>query len=179
MTPQPTSPPKKKIRIGWYSFSCCEDSTIIFTELLNDHWQEWKELFDFRDARVLRKQRQDGDLDIAFVEGAIASEKQAAELKAIRARTKKLVAIGACAIVGMPSGQRNTFTDEQNKEIQFLIDRFKALPKVLKVSDVVKVDAQVPGCPMNPKLFLQAVDALVKEFSRDSAGSRRIAGTTT
>lgn len=155
---------KKKIRIGWYSFSCCEDSTIVFTELLNDHWKEWKEIFDFRDVRVLRKQRDADELDIAFIEGAIASESQANELKAIRKKSKVLVAIGACAVVGMPSGQRNTFTPEQQKEIQFLIDRFHALPKVLKVSDVVKVDAQVPGCPMDPKLFLRAADRLVKQF---------------
>ena len=43
----------KKLRVGWFSFSCCEDSTIIFTELLNDHWQEWKDKIEFVDALVL------------------------------------------------------------------------------------------------------------------------------
>ncbi len=156
--------PKRKIRVGWFSFSCCEDSTIVFTELMNDHWQEWKGLFDFRHAHVLKQKNIMDEMDIAFVEGAIASDAHIAKLKTIRSKAKKLVAIGACAVIGMPSGQRNSFTPEQNKEIQFLIDRFKALPKVLKVSDVVKVDAQVPGCPMDPKLFLAAVDSLVKEF---------------
>lgn len=164
MTAPKKTSPKQKIRIGWFSFSCCEDSTIVMTELMNDHWQEWKELFDFRHARVLKKNNVLDELDIAFVEGAIASPEHEQKLKEIRAKSKKLVAIGACAAIGMPSGQRNTFTDEQKTEIQFLIDRFGALPKVLKVSDVVKVDAVVPGCPMDPKLFMQAVEALVKEF---------------
>ncbi len=159
-----TTPVKQKIRIGWFSFSCCEDSTIVMTELMNDHWQEWKELFDFRHARVLKKNNVLDELDIAFVEGAIASPEHETKLKEIRAKSKKVVAIGACAVIGMPSGQRNTFDDQQKAEIQHLIDRFQALPKVLKVSDVVKVDAAVPGCPMDPKLFLQAVDTLVKEF---------------
>lgn len=162
MTPPPIE--KKKIRIGWFSFSCCEDSTIVMTELMNDHWQEWKKLFDFRHANVLKKNNIMGEFDIAFVEGALASDAHIEKLKTIRKNAKKLVAIGACAIVGMPSGQRNLFTEQQRQEIQFLTDRFKALPKVLKVSDVVKVDAQVPGCPMDPKLFLKAVDMLVKEF---------------
>lgn len=156
--------PQKKIRIGWFSFSCCEDSTIVMTELLNDHWQEWKELFDFRHARVLKKNNVLDELDIAFVEGAIASEAQERELKEIRAKSKKLIAIGACAVVGMPSAQRNTFTPEQRAEIQFLLDRFHALPKVLKVSDVVKVDDQVPGCPMDPNIFLTKVNALVAQL---------------
>jgi sulfhydrogenase subunit delta len=160
-----TTGAKQKIRIGWFTFSCCEDSTVVFTELMNDHWQEWKELFDFRHARVLQKHNILDELDIAFVEGAIATPAHEAMLKEIRQKAKKLVAIGACAVVGLPSAQRNTFTDGQKAEIQFLIDRFKALPKVMKVSDVVKVDDQVPGCPMDPKIFMTKVEALVKEFT--------------
>lgn len=164
---------KKKIRIGWFTFSCCEDSTIVMTELLNDHWKEWKELFDFRHAAVLKKHNILDQLDIAFVEGAIASEEHAEKLKEIRQKSTKLVAIGACAVVGMPSGQRNTFTEGQKQEIQFLIDRFHALPKVQKISDVVTVDAQVPGCPMDPNTFLTAVDTLIKEFRREGAHAHR------
>lgn len=169
----PTIDHKKKIRIGWFTFSCCEDSTIVMTELLNDHWQEWKELFDFRHAHVLKKHNILDQLDIAFVEGAIASEEHAEKLKEIRQKSTKLVAIGACAVVGMPSGQRNTFTEGQKQEIQFLIDRFHALPKVQKVSDVVTVDAQVPGCPMDPNTFLATVDALVKNLVQKENDAHR------
>lgn len=153
-----------KIRIGWFTFSCCEDSTIVFTELLNDHWQEWKQLFDFRHVRVLKSKNVFDEFDIAFVEGAIASDEQREELKRIRAASKKLVAIGACAVVGLPSAQRNTFTEAQKQEIQFLIDRFHALPNVQKLSDIVTVDAAVPGCPMDTKIFLEKVTELVREF---------------
>lgn len=139
------------------------------TELMNDHWQEWKEMFDFRHAHILKKHNVLDELDIAFVEGAIASDAQIEKLKEIRQKSKKLVAIGACAVIGLPSAQRNSFTAQQRQEIQFLIDRFKALPKVLKLSDVVTVDAQVPGCPMDPKAFLQAVERLVKEFQEAPA----------
>ena len=77
-----------------------------------------------------------------------------------------MVAVGACAVIGMPAGQRNYFNEEQKKEIEFLIARFNALPKVLKVADVVKVDAEVPGCPMEPKVFLEAVMKLVGELGK-------------
>lgn len=155
----------RKIKIGWFSFSCCEDNTIIMTEVMNDHWQEWKELFDFRHARVLKSKNILDELDIAFIEGAIASEDHAAKLREIREKSKKLVAVGACAVIGMPSGQRNFFSEKQKQEIDFLIARFSALSKVLKVADVVKVDAEIPGCPMEPSAFLSAVNALVKEVS--------------
>ncbi|MCK9352350.1 MAG: hypothetical protein WCT49_04810 [Candidatus Paceibacterota bacterium] len=161
---QSTSSGQEKIKIGWFSFSCCEDSTVIMTEIMNEHWQDWKKMFDFRHARVLKSNNILDELDIAFIEGAIAGPDQEEKVKEIRSKTKKLVAIGACACIGLPAGQRNTFTEAQKAEIQFLIDRFGALPSVLKLSDVVTVDAQVPGCPMNPDAFLKAVDGLVKEL---------------
>ena len=154
-----------KLKIGWFSFSCSEDSTIVFTELMNERWQEWKKIFDFRHARVLQSKNVLDELDIAFVEGAIASEKQAKQLKEIREKSKKLVAIGACAVQGMPAGQRNFFNENQKKEIEALIARFSALPKVLKVSDVVKVDAEVPGCPMDPNEFLKVLEDLRKSLT--------------
>lgn len=156
------TPPK--IRVGWFSFSCCEDNTIVMTEVMNDHWQEWKQLFDFRHARVLQSQNTLDEMDIAFVEGAIASEKHAQFLKEIRARAKKLVAVGACAVVGMPSAQRNFFNEDQQKQIEFLLARFAALPKVQKVSEVVPVDVEIGGCPMDPNDFLAKVNALVQEI---------------
>ena len=151
----------EKIKIGWFSFSCCEDSTIVFTEIMNDHWQDWKKMFDFRHVRVLKSHNILDALDVAFIEGAIASDEQAAKVKEIREKSKIVVAIGACAVVGMPAGQRNFFTEEQKKEIEFLVARFGALPKVLKLSDVIKVDAEVGGCPMDPNKFLEAVNGVV------------------
>ena len=161
---QDVSVKSDKIKVGWFSFSCCEDNTIVFTELMNDHWQDWKKLFDFRHARVLKSKNILDELDIAFIEGAIASEDHIAKLKEIREKSKKLVAIGACAVIGMPAGQRNYFNEEQRKEIEFLTARFSALPKVLKVADVVKVDAEVGGCPIDSNKFLGVVGQAVKDL---------------
>jgi len=156
----------KKLKIGWFSFSCCEDNTIVMTEVLNDHWADWKKIFDFRYAPVLKSKNIFDEFDIAFVEGAIASPAQEERVKEIRKRSRKLVAIGACAVTGLPSGQRNNFTPAQKEAIQFLVDRFGALPKVLKVSEVVPVDVEVGGCPMNPDDFLGAVNRLVAEMRK-------------
>lgn len=158
----------KKIKIGWFSFSCCEDNTIVMTEVMNDHWQEWKKMFDFRHARVLKSKNIMDEFDIAFIEGAIASPEHEKKLKDIRGRSKKLVAVGACAIVGLPAGQRNSFTPEQKASIDFLTARFGALEKVLRVADVVAVDEEIPGCPMDPKVFLDKVNKLVAELKQTS-----------
>jgi sulfhydrogenase subunit delta len=155
---------QEKLKIGWFSFSCCEDNTIVMTEIMNDHWEEWKKKFDFRHARVLKSKNVMDDFDIAFIEGAIASPEQEDKLKDIRKRSKKLVAIGACAVTGLPSGQRNLFTEAQKESIEFLVARFGALPKVQRVADVVGVDAEVPGCPMEPGNFLKVLGGLAEEL---------------
>lgn len=155
-----------KLKCAWFSFSCCEDNTIVMTELLNDHWLEWKKILEFKHFRTLKTKNSMEPFDIAFIEGALASQKQVDELKQIRELSKKIVAVGACAVTGMPSGQRNFFNESQRKNTQELADKFAALPKILKVSEVVKVDAEVGGCPMDPENFLKAVNGLIAELTK-------------
>lgn len=151
-----------KIRVGWFTLTCCEDSTIIFTELLNTRYKQWLEKIEFVHARVLRKDDTSElhEMDVAFVEGAVSSDLQENKLKRIREKAKKLIAIGACAVVGSPSNQRNFFNPVQLEEIKPILEKFKYKDKVKKLSEVVTVDEVVPGCPMNEQVFLQIMEKL-------------------
>ena len=157
---------QNKLNIGWYSFACCEDNTIMFAELLNDYFFEFKLHFNFVDAPVLSSKRdQQSPLDIAFIEGAVNSPEYEEEVKQIRNRSKKVVAIGSCACTGMPSGYRNTFDSDQLQEIKHITLKFNYLTQVKKLADVIPVDAQVPGCPMDLIEFLKAVNGLLTQFN--------------
>jgi len=152
----------KKLPIAWYSFACCEDSTIIFTEILNDYFFEFKSRFDLIDAPILNANRdQVSPLAIAFIEGAANSPDHVEQIKAIRARAKLVVAIGSCACTGMPSGYRNQFTPDQTQEISFILEKFNFSDNVQKLEDIINVDAKVPGCPMGPSSFLDTVNSLL------------------
>lgn len=153
-----------KLKIGWFSFSCCEDSTIMFTELLNDHFLEWKKYIDFQSILVLQRKETFVEFDVSFVEGAITSKEQEEKLKNIRIASKKLVAIGSCACSGMPSAQRNDFSPERKAEIEFLLTRFSYAPKVYKLSEIVPIDDEVSGCPMNEEKFLTVLNKYLGEF---------------
>lgn len=155
---------KKKLKIGWFSFTCCEDSTMIWIELMNDNFFKWKELLDIRHARVLKKKNRINGLDVAFVEGAITNERDAKKLQSIRKHCKKLVMIGSCAINGMPAAQRNVFDEETKKEIEFLLKRFNQADRVRTIKEIVQVDDEVNGCPMQEEMFLQMLDKYLKEF---------------
>ncbi len=154
----------KKLRVGWFTFTCCEDSTIIFMELMNTRWKEWKENIEFVHARVLQNTNKWEPMDVAFVEGAICSDEHAEKLKTIRSLSTKLVAIGACACTGLPSAQRNRFDAPTKEEIRALLARFKQADTVKCLREIVTVDAEVNGCPMNEKPFLELLDRYLKEF---------------
>jgi sulfhydrogenase subunit delta len=157
---------KTKMVVGWFSFTCCEDSTILFTELLNDHLDDWKKLVEFRHVKALKTKNSLEGLDVAFVEGAISSDKQAAEAQKIRDNAKYIVAIGSCACTGLPSASRNAFTPADITErINWYLTNFDYSAKVRKLDEVIKVDDMVPGCPMNVQTFLDVLTKYLKIFN--------------
>ncbi len=162
---QNTDVNKKKLVVGWFSFTCSEDSTILLTELLNDHLEDWKKVVEFRHLKALKTKNSLTNLDVAFIEGAISSESQAKEAQKIRDNAKYVVAVGACACTGLPSASRNEFTDEQvNERIKWYMSNFSYGKDVKKLGDVIKVDDLVPGCPMNAVIFTQILEKYLKLF---------------
>jgi sulfhydrogenase subunit delta len=155
----------KRLLVGWFSFTCCEDSTILFTELLNDHLDEWREVIEFRHIKALKTKNSLAGLDVAFVEGAISSESQAREVREIRGNAEYVVAIGACACTGQPSTSRNQFADEQiNERIQWYLSHFDYGKEVRRLDEVIRVDDMVRGCPMKVPSFLQTVEKYLDLF---------------
>ena len=155
----------KRLAVGWFSFTCCEDSTILFTELLNDHLDEWKKVIEFRHIKALKTNNSLIGLDVAFIEGAISSEAQAKEAQQIRENARYVVAIGACACTGQPSTSRNQFASEQiNERIQWYLSHFDYGKEVKRLNEVIQVDDMVRGCPMKVSSFLQTLKKYLELF---------------
>jgi len=159
------SVPAKKLAVGWFSFTCCEDSTILLTELLNTYFDTWKPLVDFKFFKALKAKNELSNLDVAFIEGAVSSESQAKEVKRIRAAAKYVVAIGSCACTGMPSASRNLLSSDRiDDKVRWYESHFDYSRKVQKLKDVIRVDDEVEGCPMNVDKFLATLLKYLKIF---------------
>jgi sulfhydrogenase subunit delta len=155
----------KRLVVGWFSFTCCEDSTILFTELLNDHLDEWKKVIEFRHMKALKTNNSLTGLDVAFIEGAISSESQANEARLIRENAEYVVAIGACACTGQPSTSRNQFASEQiNERIRWYLSHFDYGKEVKRLNEVIQVNDVVRGCPMKVPSFLQTLKKYLELF---------------
>jgi len=112
------------------------------------------------------------EVDIALVEGAVASVDDEKKIKKIRAHSKLLVAMGDCAVAGNVPSMRNPIGPEaildraykENVSAQAQIPCV-VVPRLLRtvrpVHEFVKVDVFLPGCPPSADTFHTALTALV------------------
>ena len=153
-----------KLRLGWFTFTCCEDNSILFLELMNKNYFEWKRMIDFRYCKMLKSHNVLDSLDVAFIEGAISNDKEKEKLLEIRSKSKYLVAVGGCAVTGYPSAQRNDFTPEQKAKIAPFLEKWGLYGIVQRPDQIVRIDDKVPGCPMIEEIFLKVLDKYLIEF---------------
>ncbi|MFH0712075.1 MAG: hypothetical protein V1889_03115 [archaeon] len=151
----------KKLKVGFFSFTCCEGCVVSFLEILNEKFFEWRDKVDILYLRALKKDGEIAPMDVAFVEGAVSTESEVRKLKLIRKNAGKLVAIGSGAINGWPSNFRNNFKGEKKKRVDVLVKKMGQIKKVLPLKDVVKVDDEVPGCPIDEKIFIEKMERLM------------------
>lgn len=151
-----------KLKVGVYSFTCCEGCTVVLIEAFNKKFDNWAKKIDFVDFRTLKPYTGVHKTDIAFVEGAISTESELRKIKEIRKKTKKLVAFGSGAVSGYPSDQRNKFSREKLKKISADLKRFKQIDKVSPLKRFVKVDDFIDGCPVTEKEVIDKVEEYLK-----------------
>ncbi|MEI7498571.1 MAG: hypothetical protein WCK11_04815, partial [Candidatus Falkowbacteria bacterium] len=115
----------------------------------------WLEKMDLAYFLSMKDKVEIKDFDIILVEGVVSTERDKKEVEEMRANTKVLIAMGTCAMTALPSGQRNNFRPEQLENIQADLKKFSYLPKCLPIKDVVKVDDEIPGCPIIAEKFIE------------------------
>jgi NAD-reducing hydrogenase small subunit len=111
-------------------------------------------------------------VDIALVEGAVASVDDEAKIKKVRAHSRILVAMGDCAITGNVPSMRNPIGPDavlhrayiENASAQQQIPCVvvpRLLAVVRPIHEFVKVDVFLPGCPPSADTFHTALTALI------------------
>lgn len=142
--------PLEKPKVGVFGLTGCEGCQLQISnkeETLGDLLS----LIDVRNFRLISSDKQD-DYDIAFVEGSVTREDEVARLKKIRKQAKVLIAMGACACLGGVHNLRSRFSLSETTEAVYGNHPIESGP-VRKVSDVVPVDIELPGCPINKAEF--------------------------
>lgn len=152
----------KKKRVGVFSLTCDEGCSIYLTEIFNKKLLEWLEKVEWVYFLSIKDKTEIKDLDVALIEGVVTSQKDKEDLEKIRANSKIVIAMGTCAVTTVPSGQRNRFNEKQLAEIKDHMEEYHFLPKALALKDVVKVDDQIMGCPIDEKKFVDVFEKYLK-----------------
>lgn len=150
--------PNKKKKVGIFTFTCDEGCTIYLIEIFNNKLVGWLEKIDIKYFLSIKDHIEIKDFDIVLVEGTVSTEKEKKNLLELRANTKILIALGSCAMTSQPSGQRNNFNESQMAEIKDELAQYDYLPKCLALKDVVKVDDEIPGCPIIEEKFIEVFE---------------------
>lgn len=151
-----------KVKCAWFDFTCCEGCQIELTNFGLPFVQllEHVEPVEFREAMSEKTTEQ---IDVAFIEGSFSREADRRRLEEIRARSSIVVAYGACATCGGINAMKN-HTDDWAEEVYGADAKRPHLAsnKALPVSAAIKVDYEIPGCPMSKDEFIRIVTQLVK-----------------
>jgi coenzyme F420-reducing hydrogenase gamma subunit len=153
-----------KPRVAIFDFACCEGCQLQIVDMEEDllNMLEHIEPVEWREAMS----EQSEEYDIAIIEGSICRQSDEERLKEIRQHAKVLIALGACATLGGVNKLVNSFDnlDEVKRAVYGDAARMPHLitQPVKAVGEVVPVDFQVQGCPINGKEFVYIIRSLLQ-----------------
>ena len=103
-----------------------------------------------------------GPYDLSLVEGSITTPHDAERIRAIRAESRRLVTIGACATAGGIQALRNGRDHaEMMAAVYARPDYIATLATSTGVAAHVPVDFELRGCPIDKRQLLEVVSAFL------------------
>ena len=148
-------------RLGVFKFASCDGCQLTLLDCEDELLTVGQavEIADFREAtsRVLP-----GPFDLALVEGSITTPHDLERIQEIRAQSKFLVTIGACATAGGIQALRN-FADVQEfaRTVYARPEYLSTLATSTPIRDHVPVDFELRGCPIDKHQLLEVLSAFL------------------
>ena len=151
-----------KPKIAFFDFTSCEGCQLTVIDALQTHLGllDLVEIVQFREAMSEKGE----DYQIAFIEGSCTRKSDEARLLKIREQASAVVALGACAHLGGVNAMKNSWSIEN---VQTYVygkngkDAYESYP-ARPISAVIKVDAVIPGCPIDRREFLRIVQLMLQ-----------------
>jgi sulfhydrogenase subunit delta len=150
-----------RTKVAFFEFTSCEGCQLTVIDSLQTHPEllEAVEIVRFREAMS----EKGDDYQIAFIEGSCTRPSDEAPLRAIREKAQVVVALGTCAHLGGVNAIRNRMELDDVRRTVYgdkaeWYETYPARP----LEAVIKVDAVIPGCPIDRHEFLGAVKAVLQ-----------------
>lgn len=150
-----------KARVAVHKFSSCDGCQLAFLNLGEDllALDKLVDMVHFAEAGLVDEEAK---VDIAFIEGSLSAAADIERIQRIRANSRYLVSIGACATAGGLQALRN-LVDAQTwlADVYATPELLDSLDTSSPIHEQVRVDLELWGCPVNSRQLLAAVRALL------------------
>lgn len=104
----------------------------------------------------------DGPFDLVLMEGSVSTPAQQEAVRRVRAATKRLVTIGACATAGGLQALRNGRDSAELQRVVYARPEYiDTLATSTPVSAHVKVDFELQGCPISKRQLIEVITAFL------------------
>jgi len=101
-----------------------------------------------------------GPYDVSLVEGSITTPHDAERIREVRASSRALITIGACATAGGIQALRNFADIEEFTRLVYASPEYiSTLSTSTPISAHVSVDFELNGCPINKLQLLEVINA--------------------
>jgi sulfhydrogenase subunit delta len=154
--------PRKRPKIAVWKFSSCDGCQMSLLDLEDEllALAGKVQLAYFPEATRAEVR---GPYDLSLVEGSITTPHEVERIHEVRRESRALVAIGACATAGGLQALRNFLpVDALTRMVYASPEYVETLPTSTPLSDHVRVDYALRGCPVNKKQLLVAMQALLE-----------------
>jgi sulfhydrogenase subunit delta len=103
-----------------------------------------------------------GPYDVSLVEGSVTTAEDVERIREIRAQSRVLVTIGACANAGGIQALRNFADVAEFRSVVYARPEYiSTLDTSTPIAAHVPVDLELPGCPIDRRQLLEVITALL------------------
>jgi sulfhydrogenase subunit delta len=154
-------PRSPRPRLAVYKFASCDGCQLSLLDC-EDELLAVAGAVEIADFREASSSVAPGPFDLTLVEGSVTTPHDAEQVREIRARSKFLVTIGACATAGGIQALRN-FADvrEFTRAVYARPEYIATLATSTPISAHVPVDFELRGCPIHKGQLLEVVSAFL------------------
>jgi sulfhydrogenase subunit delta len=147
-------------RVGVIKLASCDGCQLTILDL-EDALLALAEKFEFVEFAEATSRRSSGPFDVLLVEGSISTPGQAVEIVRLRAASRTLVVIGACATAGGIQALRTAAEHDAFRAAVYPAPAFvDSLAVAEPVSSHVQVDYELRGCPIDGHQLVELLTAL-------------------
>lgn len=153
--------PKKKPKLAVWKFASCDGCQLTLLDCEDELLPLAAEL-EIAYFKEASSHEIAGPYDLSLVEGSITTEKDKERIQKVRAASKYLVTIGACATAGGIQALRNFKDVEEFIKIVYAKPAYiETLAQSTPISSHVKVDFALQGCPINKAQLIEVITSFL------------------